>query len=279
MNKISACLVLHNEGKNIRRCLDSLRGAVDEIIVVHDGDPEDNTLDICQSYTDKIFIRPFKGVMEEHLPFAFAQAQREWILRIDGDEFLSEGLRDNLRKLVESSQADAYSFLWPYWNGHKNIILKGLRKTALFKKSQLSFLGVVHFLAIVHGKTVNTDLILEHRPEYNNLSLKVFMSKWIAWARIQAESYFKEFKEISKFNYQGNTWPLSFKIHRHFSWLFLFFDIPFFLFKAVVSSLKDKSFFYFKYYLMIGFYRLIVDWLVFKKALLVLLKKDSRKDS
>ena len=41
---ISACLVVYNEEKVIRQCLDSIKGFVDEIILVHDGQCTDKTL-------------------------------------------------------------------------------------------------------------------------------------------------------------------------------------------------------------------------------------------
>jgi Glycosyltransferases involved in cell wall biogenesis len=63
-NKISACIVVYNEEKVIKRCLDSIKNVVDEIILVHDGPCKDRTLEIAKRYTNKIFIRPHVGMME-----------------------------------------------------------------------------------------------------------------------------------------------------------------------------------------------------------------------
>ena len=43
---VSACLVVRNEGKMIDRCLRSLAAVADEIVLVHDGECEDDTLEI-----------------------------------------------------------------------------------------------------------------------------------------------------------------------------------------------------------------------------------------
>lgn len=64
LTKISACLVVRNEEKVIERCLNSLKGAVDEILIVHDGECGDNTLKIAKKFNADIFIRPMAGVME-----------------------------------------------------------------------------------------------------------------------------------------------------------------------------------------------------------------------
>src|ERR1035437_9635147 len=114
---ISAILIVYNEEKLIERCLKSLEGAVDEIIVIHDGECKDNTLSIAGRFTDKIFIEPHKGVAELHEIRGLDYASYSWILKIDADEFLSEELRTNLRVLISDENADAYAFIWPIWNG------------------------------------------------------------------------------------------------------------------------------------------------------------------
>ena len=52
--KISANVVVYNEERNIKRCLDSVRDAVDEIILVNSGPCTDRTLEIAKRYTKNI---------------------------------------------------------------------------------------------------------------------------------------------------------------------------------------------------------------------------------
>ena len=109
---ISACLVVYNEEAVIERCLQSIKGQVDEIIVVHDGPCADKTLEIAKRYTDKIFVRDHAGVMEAHLVFAFQQAQSEWLFRIDADEFLDvEGFL-KIKEAIRSDVTDALILNW-----------------------------------------------------------------------------------------------------------------------------------------------------------------------
>ena len=56
-NKISACLVVRNEEKIIKKCLDSIKDVVDEIIIVHDGEYNDKTLKICKIILIKFLFR------------------------------------------------------------------------------------------------------------------------------------------------------------------------------------------------------------------------------
>src|SRR3989338_10954950 len=145
MTKISACMVVYNEEKNIRRCLESIKDVVDEIIVVHDGECKDKTLEICREYEAKVFIRPHHGAMEFHVPFCFKQVRGDWILRIDADEFLSDELKENITNLIRKENIIAYEFLWPLWDKQKKLTKNWPHKLCLFRKENVSFLGIVHF--------------------------------------------------------------------------------------------------------------------------------------
>ncbi len=92
--QISVIIICKNEGKRIRRCLESIRWA-DEIVIMDSGS-SDNTLEICREFTDRIFINrdwpgfgPQRRMAEEH-------ASYDWLLAIDADEIMSPGLQDEI---------------------------------------------------------------------------------------------------------------------------------------------------------------------------------------
>lgn len=246
-NKISACVVVYNEEKVIKRCLDSIKNVVDEIILVHDGPCKDKTLDIAKRYTNKIFIRPRVGMMEAHLVFAYNKTKHEWILRIDADEFLSKEAQKNIRKLVQAKDINGYALLWPLWDGKKYITRAWPHKLCLFRKKKTSYLGFPHAIEEVEGKILNVDYELCHRPKYNNYSFKIFKSKLLKWAKVQAIYNLKDLKEIPKFNYKKKDYKVSAKLKRKFPELLLiplaiatFFKL-FFLdkfYKAKINGLK-----------------------------------------
>ena len=53
MKPISTILVVNNEEKLIRRCLESIKPVSDEIIVIHDGKCLDDSLKITSEFTKK----------------------------------------------------------------------------------------------------------------------------------------------------------------------------------------------------------------------------------
>ena len=116
MSTVSACLVVHDEEALIDRCLRSLEGVVDEIVLIHDGPCSDRTLEIAEQFGARIVVGEHAGMSEPHVPAAFALATSEWLLRIDADEFLSEGLREAMLRLAAQADVDGWEFVWPIWD-------------------------------------------------------------------------------------------------------------------------------------------------------------------
>jgi len=85
--KLSACLIVKNEAHCLARCLESLVGLVDEIIVVDTGST-DATQEIARQYTQQIFTYPWRDHFAEARNIALQQATGDWILIIDADEVL-----------------------------------------------------------------------------------------------------------------------------------------------------------------------------------------------
>lgn len=189
---ISAFLVVYNEEKHIERCLNSLKGVVDEIIVIHDGECIDNSLKIAKKFGAKIFIQEHKGMREFHQIFALKQCESEWILQIDADEFLSVELKKELRNLIKVKKVDAYSFVWPLWNGVKYITDKFPHKKVLFRKSKMYYFSFPGKDPGTYGVTKESNLVLNHQPMYNNYTLEVFNSKWRKWIKVHSKFFYKD---------------------------------------------------------------------------------------
>lgn len=94
---LSAVIITKNEERNIERCLNSLIGVADEIVVV-DSMSTDATVDICRRYGCRVTSRPFTGYGSQR-QYAAGLARTPYVLSIDADEVLSEDLRKSIIKL------------------------------------------------------------------------------------------------------------------------------------------------------------------------------------
>ena len=107
MVKISAVIITFNEEKNIARCLESLQGVADEIVVV-DSFSKDRTEEICRSYHVKFVEHAFDGHIEQK-NWAITQASYPHILSLDADEALDETLKKSILAVKENWTHDGYS--------------------------------------------------------------------------------------------------------------------------------------------------------------------------
>ncbi len=206
--KISACLVVYHEEEVIERCLQSITGLVDEIVVVHDGPCNDRTLEIAERYTDKIFIQNHVGIAEPHRVFALSKTSGTWILQMDADEFLDMGDHEKIRSFIRSapSSVDAFIFKWEMWSGKSAVYFPGLQKMCLFKKKEFFFCGVPQEIGDVRGEKKLLDIVLHHKPTYSNISWKEFMRKSKKWTIVHASYFFPEDVAIVCFNTSPDQW-------------------------------------------------------------------------
>lgn len=181
-SKISATVIVYNEEQRIEACLRALKPSVDEIILVHDGECSDRTLEIAKKYTNKIFVRPHWGEASPHKPFTLQKSTGDWILTVDADEIVTPKLQKHIRKLVadaDKNRVNAYAFDWPFYE-KGTLVDKGPLSTSskmvLMRKSATTCSGVTHDWYKVKGKIERVHLKLDHMTE-DNWSMKTFFRK------------------------------------------------------------------------------------------------------
>lgn len=106
-NKISASLIVKDESKYIRLCMESIKDLVDEIVIVDTGST-DNTKEICKQYTDKIYDYKWNDSFADARNFALSKCTGDWIFRIDGDEEVPVDLKVNAYNAMINGEADAF---------------------------------------------------------------------------------------------------------------------------------------------------------------------------
>ncbi|MBQ2802621.1 MAG: glycosyltransferase family 2 protein, partial [Lachnospiraceae bacterium] len=101
MITISLCMIVKNEERVLARCLESLEGLMDEIIIVDTGST-DNTKEIATRYTDKVYDFEWIDDFSAARNYAFSKAGMEYIYSTDADEVLSPENRERFRMLKEA---------------------------------------------------------------------------------------------------------------------------------------------------------------------------------
>lgn len=103
---LSAVIITRNEEQNIGRCLQSLKGVAEEILVV-DSASDDATCMIAAQYGARVLQRPFTGFADQK-NFAAQQAQYDLVLSLDADEELSNELKASIAAVKKQRSTDAF---------------------------------------------------------------------------------------------------------------------------------------------------------------------------
>ncbi len=105
---VSCTIIAFNEADRIARAIRSVKGIVDEVLVV-DGGSTDETLAICRQLGAKVVHNDWVGFGPQKR-FAEDVAKYDWILNIDADEWLSDALREELREILAQGPPPTRSF-------------------------------------------------------------------------------------------------------------------------------------------------------------------------
>lgn len=101
--KLSICMMVKNEEKNLERCLKSLQPMRDivpsELIIVDTGS-DDGTVEIAKQYTQQVYFHPWQNNFSEMRNITIRYSKGEWILIIDADEELH-----NFQPLIDFLQS------------------------------------------------------------------------------------------------------------------------------------------------------------------------------
>lgn len=97
---LSCCIIAHNEGDRIERCIRAVQGIVDEIVVVDSGSTDD-TLARAQALGAKTFSHAWDGYGPQKR-FAEDCASNDWILNLDADEVVTPELAREIAALMQA---------------------------------------------------------------------------------------------------------------------------------------------------------------------------------
>ena len=106
--RISLCMIARDEAAQLPRCLASVRGAVDEVVLVDTGS-RDRTREIAREHGARVESFAWCDDFAAARNASLARASGDWVLVLDADEELPEATRAGLRAAlaVHSSAGQA----------------------------------------------------------------------------------------------------------------------------------------------------------------------------
>ena len=105
LSRVSLIVITYNEETNIGRCIESVAG-VGEVIVV-DSFSTDGTVEAARGLGAQVFQRRYLSAAEQK-NWALGKAQGEWVLVLDADEALSPDLRGEIENVLAEPACDGF---------------------------------------------------------------------------------------------------------------------------------------------------------------------------
>ena len=163
----------------------------DEIIVIFANNTVDKSPEIAKLYTKKIYYSP--NDLGQQRNVGIYQAISKWILILDTDERVSNGLKNELLKISASENNIQNGYYIPFENHFLNRRLKwgnqNYSKKRFFKKEK----GHVEFSKI-HPEIIIENPVGKLRNSiihYSFRSLGQTLEKFTYYASVEAEELFK----------------------------------------------------------------------------------------
>ena len=168
MVTISVCMIVKNEEAVLARCLDSLKGIAEEIIIVDTGST-DRTKEIAEKYTDKIYDVVWVNDFSAARNFAFSKATMEYIYSADADEVLEEKDRQKFLQLKQVLLPEIEIVEMIYVNPEDcNMVYNFTRepRPKLFRRlREFRWIDPIHETVALHPVVYDSDIEIMHLPE------------------------------------------------------------------------------------------------------------------
>lgn len=168
MITVSVCMIVKNEERVLKRCLDSLAGLYDELIVVDTGST-DNTKKIASEYTDKIYdfewVQDFSAARNYSLSFATC----DYIYVADADEVIDEENRKRFMAVKEVMDPQVEIIQMYYVNqlasGSVYNFDRELRAKMFRRERRFVYTDPIHEIIRTEPVVFDSDIEIMHMPE------------------------------------------------------------------------------------------------------------------
>lgn len=167
-NGIAAVLIVKDEEKVLDRCLRSLEG-VDQLVVVDTGS-SDRTRELAWTFTSHVYMPrvPVPFHFGDARNTALTHARQDWVITIDADEVMLDGSLEALRKAIRRyPAATGFNVRFILYDEEGKDPTE-IRKMKVFRRGLWTWEGRVHERPVpTSGNPIVKELpeiVLEHRP-------------------------------------------------------------------------------------------------------------------
>ncbi len=178
--RVSLCMIVKNEEKVLARCLNSVTGCFDELIIVDTGST-DNTKEIAAQFTAQVYDFEWCDDFAAARNFSFSKATCEWIMWLDADDILTSENKDAFLSLKERGVPSDFSAVGlrydTAYDESGNVTFSYERERIIRRDAPHEWVGFVHEVLSYEGPILHTDIAVSHRSvkeEYPDRNLRIY---------------------------------------------------------------------------------------------------------
>lgn len=167
MVSISLCMIVKNEERVLRRCLDSVADLCEEIIIVDTGS-SDKTKEIASDYTDLIYDFTWTGSFSDARNYAFSKATKDYIYSADADEVIDDVNRKRFLELKKALIPEVEIVQMKYVEDTISTVLNAREeyRPKLYKRlREFTWIDPVHETVRTLPVVFDSDIEILHLPE------------------------------------------------------------------------------------------------------------------
>lgn len=216
-------MIVKNEEAVLARCLDSIKDAVDEIIIADTGST-DSTKEIAKKYTDLVYDFKWINDFSAARNFSFSKAKCDYIMWLDADDVLTyeNMMRIHYLKAILNNEDVIMLKYNTAFDENGNPTFSYYRERIVRRKANLIWKGRVHEAIECAGITIYDDIAVDHhsvKTEYSTRNLDIYEQQIADGEVMQPRDIFyygrelyyhkkfeKAIKTLSEFLEKGNGW-------------------------------------------------------------------------
>ena len=168
-------MIVKDEEKTLKRCLESVKDIVDEIIIVDTGS-KDKTKEIAEKYTKKIYSFKWVDDFSKARNYSFSKATKDYILWLDADDVILKKDKIKLLKLKKELNENTDIVMMKYVTSI-NPPFSYYRERLLKRKKEYKWKSPVHEVIELNGNIIYTDINITHKSikkDYSTRNLEIY---------------------------------------------------------------------------------------------------------
>lgn len=200
MVTISLCMIVKDEEAVLARCLDSVAGIADEVVIVDTGSA-DRTCEIAAQY-GRVLSFAWQDDFAAARNFSFAQATQEFILWLDADDVIESEDAARFRQLKQELETGTDVVMLPYhtaFDAHGRPSFTYYRERLLRRGAGFRWEGAVHECIAPRGRIRYGDAAVSHRKQgagNSGRNLRIYENLLERGTRLDARGQFYYAREL-----------------------------------------------------------------------------------